>query len=65
MFGDGEELRFDWRRGGAAALGLIAALILMGMVFLVAIANDDREKALSAERRSYDVGLTVRNVSNT
>ena len=63
MFGDGEELGFDWRRGGAAAVGLLAALILMGMVFLVAFANDEREKALSAERRSYDVALSVRNVS--
>lgn len=65
MVGDGDELGFDWRRGGAAAVGLIAALILMGMVFLVAIANDEREKALSAERHSYDVALTVRNVSAT
>jgi len=63
MNGDGEELRFDWRRGGAAAVGLLAALILLGMVFLVSYANVARENALSAERRSYDVGLTVRNVS--
>ena len=33
------------------------------MVFLVAAANDERESALAAERRSYDVALTVRNVS--
>lgn len=64
MIGDGDDdIRFDWRRGGAAAVGLLAALILLGMVFLVAYANDERESALSAERRSYDVGLTVRNVS--
>ncbi|MGH6729961.1 MAG: hypothetical protein ACREBK_07380, partial [Sphingomicrobium sp.] len=63
MIGDGEGLGLDWRRGGAAAAGLIAALILMGMVFLVAITNDEREQALSAERHSYDVALTVRNVS--
>ena len=63
MIGDGEGLGLDWRRGGAAAFGLIAALILMGMVFLVAITNDEREQALSAERHSYDVALTVRNVS--
>ena len=31
----GDEPRFDWRRGGAAAGGLIATLILIGMVMLV------------------------------
>ena len=40
MIGDGDEVRFDWRRGGAAAAGLIAALVLLTMVFLVAAAND-------------------------
>ena len=65
MIGDGEEVRFDWRRGGAAAAGLLAALILLGMVVLVALTNDARERALSAERHSYDVALVVRNVSST
>src|SRR5919107_4361556 len=64
MIGDGEEVRFDWRRGGAAAAGLLAALVLLGMVFLVAIANDARERALNAERHAYDVALVVRNVSS-
>jgi signal transduction histidine kinase len=64
MTRDGEELRFDWRRGGAAAAGLFAALVLVVMVFLVAFANDARERALSAERHSYDVALVVRNVSS-
>ena len=45
MIRDGEEVRFDWRRGGAAAAGLIAALILVVMVFLVKFANDARERA--------------------
>lgn len=64
MIGDGDEVRFDWRRGGAAAAGLVAALVLVVMVFLVAFANDSREKALAAERHSYDVALVVRNVSS-
>jgi signal transduction histidine kinase len=63
MMGDGEDVRFDWRRGGAAALGLVAALILMIMVFAVKVANDARERALATERHAYDVALTVRNVS--
>src|SRR5687767_5909553 len=63
MIGDGEEVRFDWRRGGAAGLGLAAALILVTMVFMVKFANDARERALSAERQTYEVALVVRNVS--
>src|SRR5919112_4041148 len=63
MMGDGEDVRFDWRRGGAAAAGLVAALILVAMIFLVKFANDAREEALTAERHSYEVALVVRNVS--
>src|SRR5205085_10931473 len=61
--GEEEEIRFDWRRGGAAAAGLLAALILVVMVFMVKFANDAREQALTAERHSYEVALIVRNVS--
>jgi signal transduction histidine kinase len=64
MIGDGDEVRFDWRRGGAAAGGLIAALVLLAMVFLVSFTNDSRERALAAERHAYDVALVVRNVSS-
>src|SRR5437868_2386159 len=62
--GEFEEIRFDWRRGGAAAAGLFAALILVAMVILVKFANDARERALSAERHTYVVALVVRNVSS-
>ena len=62
--GDEEEVRFDWRRGGAAVAGLIAALILVAMIFLVKFANDARERALTAERHTYEVALVVRNVSS-
>ena len=61
--GDDEEVRFDWRRGGAAVGGLIAALVLVAMIFLVKYTNDARERALAAERHSYEVALVVRNVS--
>ena len=53
MMDDGEDVRFDWRRGGAAAAGLVAALVLVAMVFLVKFANDAREQALTAERQAY------------
>jgi signal transduction histidine kinase len=64
MIGDGDDIRFDWRRGGAAAVGLFAALILLAMVWLVKVSNDSRETALAAERHAYDVALVVRNVSS-
>ena len=55
-----EEHRFDWRRGGAAAGALVAALVLLGMVFLVAMASRARDEALAGERHSYDVALLTR-----
>src|SRR6478609_4289898 len=63
MMDDGEDVRFDWRRGGAAAAGLVAALVLVIMVFAVKFANDARERALVAERQANQVALLVRNVS--
>jgi signal transduction histidine kinase/ActR/RegA family two-component response regulator len=63
MMGDGEDVRFDWRRGGAAAAGLLAALVLVVMVFAVKFANDARERALTAERQANQVALIVRNAS--
>src|SRR6476469_6941773 len=62
MNDEGEAVRFDWRRGGAAAAGLVAALVLVLMVFAVKFANDARERALSAERQANQVALLVRNV---
>ena len=64
MIGDGDQVRFDWRRGGAAAMGLVLALVLLVSVSLVKFANDAREQALTAERHAYDVALVVRNVSS-
>src|SRR5690348_12127500 len=63
MMGDGEDVRFDWRRGGAAAAGLLMALVLVVMVFAVKFANDARERALATERQANQVALIVRNVS--
>ena len=60
MMDEGEDVRFDWRRGGAAAAGLVAALVLVAMVFAVKFANDARERALKSERRAYEVALVDR-----
>ena len=58
----GEEPRFDWRRGGAAAVALVATLFLLGMVVLVAMTNTARDEALEAERHAYDVALLTRTI---
>src|SRR3954451_10341826 len=63
MTEDEEAVRFDWRRGGGAAAGLVMALVLVVMVFAVKFANDARERALDAERQANQVALVVRNVS--
>ena len=55
-----DEQLFDWRRGGAAAIALIATLVLLGMVVLVAMTNSARDEALRAERHAYDVTLLTR-----
>ena len=57
-----EERRFDWRGGGAAAGALLAALVLLGMVFLVAVSNTARDDALDGERHAYDVSLLTRSL---
>jgi len=62
MTSGGEELQFDWRRGGAAAGALIATLILLAMVVLVAMSNHQRDEALDGERHAYDVNLLTRSV---
>ena len=61
----GDDTRFDWGRGWAAAGAFVAALILITMVVLVAISNQARDAALETERHAYDVNLLTRNVDAT
>ena len=65
MTESGDDARFDWRGGWAAAIAFIATIVLLGMVVLVAFSNDAREKALTDERHAYDVALVTRNVSSS
>ena len=60
-----DEQLFDWRRGGAAAIALIATLVLLGMVVLVAMTNSARDEALRAERHAYDVTLLTRTMDGS
>ncbi len=62
MTPSGDDLQFDWRRGGAAAGALLATLILLAMVVLVAMSNQARDRALAGERHAYDVNLLTRAV---
>lgn len=62
MTPSGDDLQFDWRRGGAAAGALVATLILLAMVVLVAMSNQTRDRALAGERHAYDVNLLSRAV---
>ncbi len=58
----GDERRFDWRRGGAAAGAMVAVLLLLGLVYLVAASNHERDRALQMERHAYDVTLLTRSI---
>ncbi|WP_118857761.1 response regulator [Sphingomonas mesophila] len=58
----GDEARIDWRGLGAAGAALIATLVLLGMVILVAVSNDARERALASERRAYEVAMMAKSV---
>jgi signal transduction histidine kinase len=60
-----DDTGFDGRRFGAAAGATVAALILLGMVLLVAMSNRARDAALERERHAYDVTLLVRTVDAT
>ncbi|WP_037497842.1 ATP-binding protein [Sphingomonas jaspsi] len=61
----GEEQRLDWRRGGAAAVALVATLVLLGMVVLVALTSNARDEALETERHAYDVTLLTRTLDGS
>ncbi|HVL29484.1 MAG TPA: histidine kinase, partial [Sphingomicrobium sp.] len=60
MASRGDDDRFDWRGVGTAAGALLAALVLLAMVFMVAISSRARDDAVASERHAYDVTLLTR-----
>ena len=58
----GETASLDWRRSGAAAGALVAVLLILGLVFLVTVSNEARDRALQLERHAYDVTLLTRSI---
>ena len=53
---------FTWGGVGAAAGALLAALVLLAMVFFVAMSSKSRDEAVAAERHAYDVTLLTRSL---
>ena len=55
-----DEDSFTWRGVGTASGALLAALVLLAMVFLVAMSSRARDEAVASERHAYDVTLLTR-----
>jgi len=55
----------SWRRGWASAGAIIATMLLVGLIFMVAMTNRQRDEALAWERHTYDVALLTRTVDAT
>ena len=52
--------REAWRRGLASVTALVAAALLIALVFLVSSSNHERDDALLRERHSYEIVITSR-----
>jgi hypothetical protein len=55
-----DEDDFGWRGVGTASGALIAALVLVGVVFFLAMSSRARDDAVASERHTYDVTLLTR-----
>ena len=55
-----DEDSFTWRGVGTATGALLAALVLLAMVFFVAMSSRARDEAVANERHAYDVTLLTR-----
>ena len=55
-----DDENYTWRGVGTATGALIAALVLLAMVFFVAMSSRSRDEAVASERHAYDVTLLTR-----
>jgi signal transduction histidine kinase/CheY-like chemotaxis protein len=60
MASQSDEDNFSWSGVGTATGALLAALVLLGMVFFVAMTSRARDQAVASERHAYDVTLLTR-----
>ncbi len=60
MASQSDENNFSWSGVGTATGALLAALVLLGMVFFVAMTSRARDEAVASERHAYDVTLLTR-----
>ena len=60
-----DEDDFGWRGVGTASGALIAALVLVGVVFFLAMSSRARDEAFLSERHTYDVTLLTRTLDGS
>ena len=60
-----DEDSFTWRGVGTASGALLAALVLLAMVFFVAMSSRSRDEAVASERHAYDVTLLTRTLDGS
>jgi signal transduction histidine kinase len=60
-----DEDDYGWRGVGTALGALIAALVLVGVVFFLAMSSRARDEAFLSERHTYDVTLLTRTLDTS
>ena len=60
-----DEVDFGWRGVGTASGALIAALVLVAVVFILAMSSRARDEAFASERHTYDVTLLTRTLDGS
>jgi signal transduction histidine kinase len=60
-----DEDDFGWRGVGTASGALIAALVLVAVVFFLAMSSRARDEAFASERHTYDVTLLTRTLDSS
>ena len=60
MASGSDDDQITWGGVGTATGALLAALVLLAMVFFVAMSSRSRDEAAASERHAYDVTLLTR-----